>query len=162
MNKILTLITVISLPLLLTGCRTLKEKETLSIITKDSIVYNINYKDTTIYIPKEEAIIDGVKVIVDTAGKAQLAPVKITDGRATVEATIKDGKLVAKAICAEDSLKLVIAEKEKQIFHLREEKNNKVQVKEVKHVPDIYKYLSAMGLISLIYLLYKVIKKFIP
>ena len=127
---------------------------------KDSVVYKVIPRDTVIYLPKYEAVIDGVDVEVDSAGKAQLSPVKVTSGKANVEVSIKDGKLQAIGSCKEDSLRLVILDKEKEIYNLENSKQEKKEVQVTNKVPDVFKWLSLIGVLSIIYIAYRVIKIF--
>jgi len=123
-------------------------------------VYKVIPRDTVIYLPKYEAVIDGVDVEVDSAGKAQLSPVKVTSGKANVEVSIKDGKLQAIGSCKEDSLRLVILDKEKEIYNLENSKQEKKEVQVTNKVPDVFKWLSLIGVLSIIYIAYRVIKIF--
>jgi hypothetical protein len=125
-------------------------------------VYNVSYKDTIIYLPKTVASVDGVQVSVDTAGKAQLDTIEVKKNKASLKLAIKDGKLFAEGGCDEDSLKLLLEQRDRTIYRLEHSDKKEATVKEVKHVPDVFKYFSAMGLLSLLYLIWRVIKKISP
>lgn len=101
----------------LTSCQK-KITEKVNIITKDSIVYNISWKDTTIVFPEESVELDGVRVKIDTSGKAQLKPVTKQQGRAKVTSSIKDNILTSVATC--DELVAELKLKETEILHLKE------------------------------------------
>lgn len=143
----------------LTGCnKKLVTEDKIEYTKKDSIVYNINYKDTVIYIPSQVAIIDGLRITVDTAGKAQLAPTTIKNKKASVTVSIKDSQLKASGGCAEDSLRLVLEEKEKKIYSLERYKSQKTEVKLVKYTPQFIQYLAIFGAVALAFFIYKIMK----
>jgi hypothetical protein len=142
----------------LTGCKTQKSSITTTYEQRDSVIYNISYKDTTIFLKKEVAQIDGVQVKVDSAGKSQLNPVKIKSGRAIIKASIKDGVLSAEGGCDEDSLKLLLEEKEKIIKSQSSKVSDEVQVIEKKFVPKWIQYLAIAGGIFIAVILGKLYK----
>ena len=161
--KILTSIAIGLLTL--TSCRTIPTRwEKTNYTIKDSTIVNISYKDTLILLPKTEAVIDGLNVKVDSLGKAQLDPVEVKYNKAKVKVAIKDGKLSAVGGCAEDSLKLLLQQKETRIYNLEKESKEKVEskVKQVKHIPEWIAILAVIGAIAISLVLYKVIKKISP
>lgn len=146
----------------LTGCKTQKSSITTTYEQRDSVIYNISYKDTTILLKKEVAQIDGVEVKVDSAGKSQLNPVKIKSGRAIIKASIKDGILSAEGGCDEDSLKLLLEEKEKIIKSQSSKVSDEVKVIEKKFIPKWIQYLAIVGGIFIAVILGKLYKIISP
>lgn len=125
-------------------------------IKRDTLVYNTSYKDTIIYIPKQIATIDGLTVKVDTAGKAQLAPVQVKSGKAKVKVSIKDNVLKAEGGCDEDSLKAVIRQQESHIRTLESKKEEKIIPQ--PYIPKIYQVALWIAIASILYVVYKLSK----
>lgn len=136
------------LGLCLSGCSPKITSHTQTII-KDSTVYRVNYKDTTIVVPAYKAELDGLLLTIDTLGRAQLPEVTSRSGRASIKVSVKDNKLKAEANC--DSLELVVQLKQEEIDHLRSENRETTIVKEVKYIPDWVKYLAIFGGLMIIY-----------
>jgi len=123
---------------LINSCKIQEPKEFVNTTIKDTTIYKISWKDTTIIVPKQIAEIDGLKVYLDNLGKVQLANTVVKSGKAFVEVGIKDNILTAKGGC--DSLELVIKLKEIEVQRLTEILKEKVQFYEVKHIPSIYHF----------------------
>lgn len=144
MNKIYTLnlAGLIILITLLISCKTNKVTERITI--KDSTAVNITWKDTIIFIPTQVAQIDGLKVYLDSLGKAQLAPTKIKSKNAFVEVAIKDNILSASGGC--DSMEIVLQQKETTILNLKE--ILKEREKPEPYIPSIYHFFKWWSIIS--------------
>lgn len=127
------------------SCRTTKVSDSISI--KDTTITRIAWKDTTIYIPTQVAQLDGVKVFLDSLGKAQLPVTQVKSGKAFVKVAIKDNVLTATGGC--DSLEIVLKQKETEINHLREVLKEKTKTVEVKYIPSIYHFFKWWSILSL-------------
>lgn len=160
MNKTLILISAIGLTIL-TSCRTIPARwEKVNYVSKDTVIYNTSYKDTTIYIPEVIASIDGVAVSVDSLGKAQLDEVQVRNDRSKVEVKIVDGKLTAKSICAEDSLKLLLQQRDTYITSLKNNDKEKVEVKTEKPVKSWVNILNLIGAFTIGFIVSRLMKIF--
>lgn len=130
------MIILTTLIILLGSCKTTHTKETITV--KDTTITNISWKDTTIYIPKQIAEIDGLRVFLDSLGKIQLPKTKVKTDNAFVEVGIKDNILTATGGC--DSMALVLKMKETEIQRLTEIAKTRQEVIEVKSIPSIYHF----------------------
>ena len=147
MNKIFIII-AIGLTILINSCKVQHIKETITY--KDTTIVRVNWKDTTIVIPKQIAQIDGLKVYLDSLGRAQLNKTTIKSGKAFVEVGIKDNILSAKGGC--DSLELVLKLKETEIQRLTEIAKTQTKTIEVKHIPSIYHFFKWWSILTLLLL----------
>lgn len=96
----------------------------------------------------------------DSLGKAQLDEIQVRNDRSKVEVKIVDGKLTAKSICAEDSLKLLLQQKETYISSLENSKAEKVVEPVKKDSKSWYNILALLGAFTIGFVVSKLMKIF--
>lgn len=136
-NKVLAIVSVLLLllfGLLLQSCNMQKycsEKFPSTVLKKDSVVYieTEKLRDTTIYIPGESYLIFDT-IPCDETNTAQLPEKKVKSSRGQLSIEVKNGKL--KVACNTDSLKTIIAARDKTISKLQQHAQLDVQTKFVK------------------------------
>jgi hypothetical protein len=114
-----TTLIIIALALLI-GCKTTKPVET---ITRDSLVYKEVVKLDTFwtYTNADSALIEAL-VTCDSTSVAQLGEILLLSGKLNAKTSVKNGKLSIKITCEADSLKIVVANLEKELSKVSTQK----------------------------------------
>lgn len=142
MNKLLVGMLII----LSTSCKTQKEFVTsnTSTSTDTTTTENLIPYDTTITIPENTAVIDGVVVSVDSNNVAQLEPVETTVGDVTVTVEVKDGKLKVKNTRKPTTIPIRLFNKEKKTVITKDS----TSIKDKQIVKEVAKPRSTIGIAS--------------
>jgi len=141
-NKLLVGMLII----LSTSCKTQKEFVTsnTSTSTDTTTTENLIPYDTTITIPENTAVVDGVVVSVDSNNVAQLEPVETTVGDVTVTVEVKDGKLKVKNTRKPTTIPIRLFNKEKKTVITRDS----TSIKDKQIVKEVPKPRSTIGIAS--------------
>ena len=128
---------------------------TTGITTKDSTIVRINYRDTTLYVPKDSIVYNTILKTDSITHKINLPKITKKSKNASITAEVKNDTLIVEGNC--DSLALVLKLKDTQIERLKETNETKVQM--IPFIPGIYKasFYAMIFIIcgSIVYLIWK-------
>ena len=155
--KILTFFIIAIIAMLcLCSCKSKKQLQSVKTVTKDSISVKetIIEKEKLVYSPVDSASIKALVKCPD------VKPITVRNKNAVATFQIKNG--VAKADCFCDSSAIIFKYNEtlKEVFKQHLNTTENVKVIPMPYVPWLYKILSAIGAVAILYFTIKTIKYF--